>query len=108
MTKWDYIKPFDEELVSFGDILHYHCSMSFGLKFISQTELLNIKVHISHMVHTFYPFEPVYDVMNDIDVYENDGKVKIDMNSYSKYLSNEWSKEKLVLESRRKKLKRLV
>ena len=108
MTKWNYIKVFDEESVSFSDVLDYHITSMFAGRFISQTELLNIKHQISHMIHTFYPFEPVCDVLNGIDVYENEGQVKIDMNSYSKYMLDKWSKEKMILESRRKKLKRLV
>lgn len=108
MTKWEYIKSIDGETVEFSEIFKYHLNKKFTRTLIDSVTINEIKYYISEIIHCFYPFEPVRDIINSIDVDVDNGKLNIELYTYNKYMySNEWNKEKLLKEMRRRKLERI-
>jgi len=109
MTKWDYIKTFKQERVTFREIVEYNLQ-SFKMQLNDMRTMYNIKHKLADIIHCFYPYEPINEIFEKVGVYFSEyvNTVQIALSIYQKYMNDVWFRDKLVAESRIKKLKRLV
>jgi hypothetical protein len=109
MNKYEYIKDIHGEVISFETIIS-KCLEKHYQKLMSRNLEPEIKMDLSLLFHTFYPFIPINDVYNLIDVNINLDiqKININLNDYSKYSNDMWSKTTLKKELRTKKLTRIL
>lgn len=118
MDKLDYVKGIDGDTFTFYHIINHYVKIYLEKqigKFVDERTLKymenELKYKISELVYKFYPFNPISDIINEIDVVIT-GEISINANVslkyYEKYYNDVWSKEIIIKELRRRKLKRIV
>jgi len=115
MTKYDYIKNLaDKDELNVRKIIvneieeHIICLNTYELERNKGKYEYEIKLIAANVLHCFYPFIPIQDVLYETSVNIEISGYTMEFGSYQKYLTQTIDKKKLLNESRTKKLLRII